>query len=67
MLSEATKASAAEGGEEGDDKAKYKPLTKWQKWGYIFFGANMFALVIGRHVIRIVLVLHSVSYIRDGL
>ena len=53
-LSESTKASAAAAeGEEGDEKPKYKPLTKWQKWGYIFFGANMFALVIGRHVFGI--------------
>ena len=51
-LSESAKASATASSEagEGDEKPKYKPLTKWQKWGYIFFGANMFALVIGRHV-----------------
>ena len=52
-LSESAKASATASSEaagEGDDKPKYKPLTKWQKWGYIFFGVNMLTIVIGRHV-----------------
>ena len=54
-LSESAKASATASSEagEGDEKPKYKPLTKWQKRGYIFFGANMFALVIGRHVMSL--------------
>ena len=42
-------ASSSEVG-DGDGKPKYKPLTKWQKWGYIFFGFNMLSLVIGRYV-----------------
>ena len=51
-LSESAKAAAAssENAGEGEGKPKYKPLTKWQRWGYIFFGVNMFTIVIGRHV-----------------
>ena len=50
--SESVKAAAAssENAGEGEEKPKYKPLTKWQRWGYIFFGVNMFTIVIGRHV-----------------
>ena len=43
-------AASSSGVEDGDGKPKYKPLTKWQKWGYIFFGFNMLSLVIGRYV-----------------
>lgn len=52
MLSESAKATPATAPSEaeGGEKAKYQPLTKWQKWGYIFFGVNMVSLVIGRHV-----------------
>ena len=51
-LSESAKAAAAssENAGEGEEKPKYKPLTKWQRWGYIFFGVNMLTIVIGRHV-----------------
>ena len=52
-LSESAKAPTAtsENAGEGEEKPKYKPLTKWQRWGYIFFGVNMFTIVIGRHVL----------------
>ena len=46
----ATTAASSENAGEGEEKPKYKPLTKWQRWGYIFFGVNMLTIVIGRHV-----------------
>jgi len=53
MLSESAKATPATAPSEaeGGEKAKYQPLTKWQKWGYIFFGVNMVSLVIGSFVV----------------
>ena len=45
----ATTAASSESAGEGEEKPKYKPLTKWQRWGYIFFGVNMLTIVIGRH------------------
>ncbi len=35
-----------EGGDGDGEKPKYKPLSKWQKYGYIFFGINMTLILV---------------------
>ena len=59
----ATTAASSESAGEGEEKPKYKPLTKWQRWGYIFFGVNMLTIVIGRHVMSHTKILYYFLFI----
>jgi len=48
--SESGSGGQAGGGGTGEEPKGPKPLSKWQKYGYIFFGTSMVAALVGNGI-----------------